>query len=73
MPRHTFACMSDVDYITQEARLALNDLIFYSTLGLIFCHDRVLTNLYTTYYLQLCHYKYLGNVVCWTTERKLQN
>lgn len=54
MPRHTFACMSDVDYL----------------IYLFCCHNRkVLTILYTTYYLQLCHYIYLGNVVSY--DRKL--
>jgi hypothetical protein len=39
VPRHTFACMSDVDY-TLDARLYIYDLIYS-----FFCHGRrVLTN-----------------------------
>lgn len=64
MPRHTFACMSDVDYIYPECWLYM--ILF----GYFFV---TAINLYTTYYLQLCHYKHLGNVVCWMTEKKLQN
>ena len=55
MPRHTSACMSDVDY-TQDARLAVHDLIYlfiqpFCGWLLFFCHGRkVLTNYQVVYH-----------------------